>query len=182
MLRNYSYYTSPGRILQSGFYRGNYPGDRQLYCWAYANYKRNNHVYFNLRFTDYFRTVQLYLQHGSSGNFRRNTSNFTSRTKRTANTASSHSNRFINYLEYCQSDNSRNFSGGTICNADNSSYRSKRSSSNFRRDFWNCNRAEWNYHFYNWRLFRELAAGLGGHKVHFFWNLAGYQVSVYGCN
>ena len=25
MLRNYSYYTSPGRILQSGFYRGNLP-------------------------------------------------------------------------------------------------------------------------------------------------------------
>ena len=24
MLRNYSYYTSPGRILQSGFYRGNW--------------------------------------------------------------------------------------------------------------------------------------------------------------
>ena len=48
MLRNYSYYTSPGRILQSGFYRGNYPGDRQLYCWAYANYKRNNHVYFKI--------------------------------------------------------------------------------------------------------------------------------------
>lgn len=33
MLRNYSYYTSPGRILQSGFYRGNWSDPSPTQGW-----------------------------------------------------------------------------------------------------------------------------------------------------